>query len=169
MTRSALILLVILVLYWLALSGYFDHMVLFVTGGISVALVVALVARMKILDAETVPYVHGKALGYFPWLFREIIKANFAVVKAVLSPDMEISPSLIEIDMEQESDLGRTVFANSITLTPGTVSIVLDEKKILVHALLDEMTDPEGFQEMGRRSGWAVSDGMVDMLAGKEG
>ncbi|MEE9272426.1 MAG: Na+/H+ antiporter subunit E [Robiginitomaculum sp.] len=167
MARSAFVLLVILVSYWLTLSGYFDNTVLFVTGGLSALTVVALTARMKILDSETVPYVHGKAFGYFFWLFNEIAKANMVVVKAVLSPDMKISPSLIEVDMKQETDLGRSVFANSITLTPGTVSVQLEEGKILVHALLEELADPEGFVEMGERSGWAVSDPMSEARLGE--
>ncbi len=160
MIRSAFILLVILVIYWFTLSGYFDHTVLLVTGGISVLIVVGLAARMKLLDTEGVPYVHGKALVYYFWLFIEIVKANMAVVKAVLSPDMEISPTMIKVPANHITDMGRTMFANSITLTPGTISVELHEGEILVHALLKEMTDQEGFAEMGARAGWAVSDPM---------
>ncbi len=164
MVRSALVLLIVLALYWLALSGYFDHPVLLVTGGISVLLVFGLALRMKLLDSETVPYIHGKSIVYYAWLFKEIIKANMAVVKAVLSPSMEISPALFEVDMPQSTDLGRTMFANSITLTPGTVSVELEDGKILVHALLAEMSNPEGFMEMSTRAGWAVSDPMQGNL-----
>ena len=160
MVRSAVILLVILVLYWFTLSGYFDHTVLFVTGGISVLLVVGLSARMKLLDTEGVPYVHGKAFGYYVWLFVEIVKANMAVVKAVLSPDMEISPTMITVKTNHDTDMGRIMFANSITLTPGTISVEICEGEILVHALLKDMTDPAAFADMGERAGWAVSDSM---------
>lgn len=158
--KSALALFVFLTAYWFTLSGYFDHTVLLVTGGISICLVVALTARMKILDDEAVPYLHGQALGYYGWLFVEIVKANVAVVKAVLSPQMRISPSVFYVDMPQQTDLGRTVFANSITLTPGTISMEVEDGEIMVHALLDEMTDPSGFAEMADRSSWAVSDPM---------
>jgi multicomponent Na+:H+ antiporter subunit E len=160
LVKSGLILIIVLVAYWLTLSGYFDHPVLFVTGGLSVLAVVFLAARMKILDTETVPYVHGKSLGYYTWLFKEIGKANVAVVKAVLSPDMEISPTLVKVKMDHATDLGRTVFANSITLTPGTISVEMSENSILVHALLEDMTDPRGFAEMGERAAWSVSDPM---------
>jgi multicomponent Na+:H+ antiporter subunit E len=161
--------LVVLVAYWLTLSGYFDHPILFVTGGLSILAVLWLCARMRILDEETVPYLHGKTLGYIPWLFKEIVKANMAVVKAVLSPHMEISPTLVKVKMDHETDLGRTIFANSITLTPGTISVQMDDGEILVHALLEEMTDPKGFQEMGERAGFSVSDPMHGQLRlGKE-
>ena len=161
MAKSAIILLVTLILYWFALSGYFDHPVLFVTGGISIALVVILMGRMKILDLETAPYGHGKSLVYYVWLFKEIINANMSVVKAVLSPEMEISPSLIKVDMNHDTDMGKVVFANSITLTPGTVSVDMGDGKILVHALLEEMTGAQGFEKVAKRAGWAVSDPMT--------
>jgi len=160
MVRSALVLLVVLTLYWFSLSGYFDKPVLLVTGGLSVLLVVALTIRMKILDSETVPYIHGKIIGYYLWLFKEITKANMTVVKAVLNPDLEISPSMIKVKMDHDTDMGRTVFANSITLTPGTVSVEMEGDEILVHVLLDEMADPADFKEMGERAGWSVSDPM---------
>ncbi len=169
MRKSAAILLLVLVLYWFTLSGYFDHTVLFVTGGLSVLAVVGLAARMNILDDETTPYFRFKSIGYFVWLFKEIVKANMAVVKAVLSPDMEISPSMFKVKMDHGTDLGRTTFANSITLTPGTISVEMEDGEILVHALLEEMTDLEGFKEMGVRSGKAVADPMnyVPKLAAK--
>ena len=160
MIRSALVLLIVLTAFWLMLSGYLHDPILLTMGVISVVTVLGLTARMKIIDDETAPYIHGKAPVYFVWLFVEIVKANMAVVKAVMSPDMEISPKMTNVPMKQSTDLGRVVFANSITLTPGTIAVEMDEDNILVHALLAEMTDPEGFAEMGKRAGWAVSDPM---------
>ena len=164
MIRSALVLLVILVAYWLMLSGYLHNPVLLTLGAISVVIVLGLSVRMKIIDAETAPYINVMALGYFVWLFIEIIKANMAVVKAVLSPNMEISPKTTKVPMKQSTDLGRVTFANSITLTPGTIAVEMCDDKILVHALLSEMTAASGFAEMGERAGRAVSDPMQDHL-----
>jgi len=164
MIRSALILLVLLGAYWLALSGYLDNPVLLTVGAISVVLVVAMVARMNIMDTETVPYFHGKSLGYFAWMFVQITKSNVEVVKTVLSPDMEISPKMIKVPMPQSTDLGRVTFANSITLTPGTVSVEMQDDVILVHALLASMTDQKAFADMGERAAWAVSDPMLGKI-----
>ena len=164
MIRSIVVLMIVLAAYWLTLSGYLDKPVLLIMGVISVLIVLGLSIRMKILDAETVPYFHGKALGYYVWLFVEIIKANMAVVRAVLSPDMEISPKTTVVPMKQSTDLGRVTFANSITLTPGTIAVEMCEDTILVHALLAEMTDADGFAEMGERAGWAVSDPMLGTI-----
>lgn len=143
---------------WLTLSGYFKPMLL-VLGAISIGLVLTICLRMSILDRETSPYATiPQTLSYFTWLFVEIIKANLAVVKAVLSPNMEISPTLTKIPTPQQTDIARTMFANSITLTPGTVSVLMDDEHILVHALLSDMSAPEDFNSMAIRSAWAVGE-----------
>ena len=112
---------------------------------------------MRILDTETVPYMAApRAAFYFRWLFKEIVKANLHVVKSVLDPKLQICPALIRVKATQKTDMGRTVFANSITLTPGTVSLDFDGEDIIVHALLDCMSDPNDFTDMDQRAGWMV-------------
>lgn len=143
---------------WIVLSGYFTPMLL-TFGAISIAIVLFMCSRMKILDRETVPYLTViPTLGYFFWLFAEIVKANVQVVKAVLSPELEVSPTMTKIPYAKDVDIAQTMFANSITLTPGTVSVNMDEDHILVHALLSDMSKPEDFKEMGERSAWAVGE-----------
>jgi len=83
----------------------------------------------------------------------EIVKANMQVLKAVLSPDLEVSPTLVKIPLNTDIDIAETMFANSITLTPGTVSVDMKPDHILVHALLEEMSAPEDFAEMEKRLG----------------
>ncbi len=159
MARYSGTLVIALVIYWFSLSGYFDKPLLLILGAISVGLVLFLVHRMKILDVETVPY--GKipgTLGYLVWLFKEIVKANVEVVKAVMSPELEVNPSMVKVPAVPKSEMGKTLFANSITLTPGTVSVEMDENEILVHALLTEMCDVDGFNEMGERSARAINE-----------
>ncbi len=159
MLRFGLVLAIALALYWLTLSGYLDNGLILTLGGISIALVLGMCARMGILDEETVPYLHLlKTLSYFSWLFKEIVKANFQVVKAVLSPDLEVSPTMVKIPSTPETEIGKTMFGNSITLTPGTVTVEMSEDEILVHALLSEMSDPAGFSEMASRSAWSIGE-----------
>ncbi|MDB2438421.1 Na+/H+ antiporter subunit E [Hellea sp.] len=154
--RFAFILAIMMTVTWLTLSGYFIPLIL-TFGVISIAIVVWMCARMRILDGETVPYLSSlQTVSYFVWLFVEIVKANVQVVKAVLSPDMEVSPTLVKIPINSEVDIAETMFANSITLTPGTVAVDMQPDHILVHALLEEMSAPEDFKEMGERSAWAV-------------
>ena len=114
---------------------------------------------MRILDGETAPYFTTlQTLVYFRWLFGEIIKANLAVVRAVLSPGLNVSPTLVRIPTPQNTDIGKVMFANSITLTPGTVSVDIQDDHILVHALLSEMSDPADFVDMAERSAWAIGE-----------
>lgn len=162
MIRSAIVLILALAATWWVLSG-FTKPLLLTLGGISIFLVLVMCSRMRILDRETAPYVTvPQTLAYFGWLFIEIIKANVAVVKAVLSPDLEISPAMTKIPTTGKSDLAKTMFANSITLTPGTVTVEMAGDHILVHALLSEMSNPEDFEEMSDRSAWAVGEGGPD-------
>ena len=128
-------------------------------GVISIILTVWIAKRMRILDGETVPYLTiPQTLAYFCWLFVEIIKANIAVVRAVMAPDLKISPTLTKIPTPQKTDIGTVMFANSITLTPGTISVDIQDDYILVHALLSEMADPADFAEMAERSAWSIGE-----------
>ena len=147
----------ILVLLWLTLSGHYtlawDNPLLIAFGVFSVVGTVALAARMRILDRETVPVAPAIPLMlYWAWLGREILNANLAVVRLVMKPEIDVEPRLVRVPAGQRSELGHTVFANSITLTPGTVTIDVEDDAFLVHALDTSFTDPAGFAEMGKRS-----------------
>ena len=157
--RFVIILALILGATWLSLSGYFTNLIL-TLGGISIVFVIWMCARMAILDRETAPYLSlPLTIPYFLWLFKEIVKANVQVVKAVLSPELEISPTMTKIPYANDADVARTMFANSITLTPGTVSVNMEDDHILVHALLKEMSNPKDFIEMGEQSAWSIGEG----------
>ena len=72
---------------------------------------------------------------YLPWLVIEVVKANLSLSRIILSPRLRISPRLLRLKALQESELGQVIFANSITLTPGTVTLNLQDGELLVHAL----------------------------------
>lgn len=128
-------------------------------GAISVALSALLAMRFRILDREGVPYFRfPQFLSYWVWLMGEIFKSNWIVIKACLRANLDIEPALVKVKTRCESDLAKTVFANSITLTPGTVSISVEGDKILVHALYESSAGPGAFDEMDRRS-YAAADG----------
>jgi multicomponent Na+:H+ antiporter subunit E len=123
---------------WLLLSGHYDALIL-TFGAISCAFVTMLALRLKIIDGESQPLHMGWRLPmYWVWLLIEIIKANVDVAKRIIDPRLPIDPHLFETPMTQKSDLGRVIFANSITLTPGTVSVDIGNDTILVHALTKE-------------------------------
>ena len=75
---------------------------------------------------------------YIIKLIKEILISNFNVAKIVLSPKLIISPKIVVINTKVKSDFYKTIFANSITLTPGTLTISMDKNTITVHCLKDE-------------------------------
>lgn len=124
-----------LVVAWLLFSGYFLPLILFL-GAISVVFVVYIVHRMDIADHEGAPiHITADILLYLPWLLWQIILSNIAVTKCVLGPRDAVSPVLFRAPMSQKTPLGHVIYANSITLTPGTVSVHMEEDTVLVHAL----------------------------------
>ena len=74
-------------------------------------------------------------LKYAVVLVWEIIKANIDVIKIILSPKMEIEPAIVTFHTDLESDAARVTLANSITLTPGTITVDVQENRFCVHAL----------------------------------
>ncbi|MEO0883119.1 MAG: Na+/H+ antiporter subunit E [Pseudomonadota bacterium] len=145
-------LIVGLIAFWLGMSGHYTPLLLSL-GTISVMLSVILAARLDILDREGAPYFRfAGILLYLPWLIVEIIKSNITVARACLKADLDISPVLVKVGTQCETDLAKTLFANSITLTPGTVTVAVEERRLLVHALYEENAQPEAFVEMDQRA-----------------
>ena len=130
---------VLLFILWVLLSGHFTPLLLGL-GVASVALTVFLATRMNVIDHESYPvHISSKKPAFIFYLLREIIAANIDVIKRIVfQGGKNISPQLIEIPVPQQTDLGKVIYANSITLTPGTVSISLEKDKVLVHTLSKE-------------------------------
>ncbi len=120
---------------WLLLSGHFEPF-LILLGLASCIVSVAIARRMDVVDLEGHPiHITPRIFGYWLWLAREIVKCNIDVARRVLSPSLPISPTLVRLKASQQSELCQAIFANSITLTPGTVTIELKDGSLLVHAL----------------------------------
>lgn len=140
---------------WLLLSGYFDNTLLLALGVVSCLLVVYIAHRMRLFDQDnpSVSFIL-RGLLYLPWLLMEIVKSNIDVTRRILAPDLPISPSIFRVKTSQRSDLGKVLYANSITLTPGTVSITVENDEIEVHALTREAAQSLENGEMDRRVSW---------------
>ena len=138
--------------FWLLLSGFFTAFLLL--AGVGTALAVVLFARrMDVVDHEGHP-VHlapRALLIYWPWLFKEIVKSAWTVAGIIVNPRLPVSPTLVRVRATQKTDVGRTTFANSITLTPGTISVDVGRDEILVHALTREGARELAAGEMDRR------------------
>lgn len=139
---------------WMLWSGHTEPFLL-ALGLISILAVVGICWRMQILDSEAVPIQLGirPFIQYLPWLLKEIVVANLDVTRRVLAKELPIAPTMIQIQTRQRTDLGRVIFANSITLTPGTVSVTMAGDLITVHALTPSEAehDTECAADMNRR------------------
>ena len=136
---------------WLLLSGHYTP--LLIGSGIAVSLLVTWLAwRMRVIDDEGFPVrLLVRSLWYAPWLLWQIVLANIDVAKRILDPKLPISPNMIRVKASQCSDLGRVIYANSITLTPGTLSTAVTSEDIEVHALSREGAEDLLQGEMDRR------------------
>ena len=149
--RQAASLMLILAAAWLVWSGDRDTLLLSF-GALSCFFVVAVCLRMGVVGRPSSAVSIGlHHLSYVPWLFREIFKANIHVSRIILDPKLPIRPHLIRVEASQRSELGQVIYANSITLTPGTISLDIRDNGILVHALTDEAADGLKLGEMNGR------------------
>lgn len=80
-------------------------------------------------------------IGYVCILILEILKANIGVMQLILSPKYEAEPTLVRFRTDLKSDIARVILANSITLTPGTITVTLEEDEYLVHCLDKSMAE----------------------------
>lgn len=134
---------------WLLLSGH--YVLLFIALGLaSVALSVEISRRMGVIDGEALALI-PRGLRYWPWLAWEVVKSNIDVARLILTPGRSISPTLVRLKCSQRTSLGRVIYANSITLTPGTVTVDLVGDELVVHALTREAAAALQDGEMDRR------------------
>lgn len=120
---------------WIMLSGEFTT--LHLGSGLVASLLIALLAvRTGMVESESHP-IHGirMAITFWPWLLKEIVIANIDVARCVLHPRLPISPRLVKVPFKTVTELGTVIYANSITLTPGTVTVLIEQNEFLVHAL----------------------------------
>ncbi len=141
-----------LVIFWLGFSGMFQGLLLSL-GALSCALVLWLAVRADNVDGRHL-YLEIRPIGwllYMCWLLKEIAVANWDVTKRIIGGVTSIEPQVIRLPISQRTEVGRVIYANSITLTPGTISIDLDDESVVVHALSAEGIEALEEGEMDRR------------------
>jgi multicomponent Na+:H+ antiporter subunit E len=141
---------------WAVFSGKLDLLhVLF--GAFSIALVLwrtnALVVSKRrpeesVALASIAPL---KLARYSAWLVKEIVVANIDIAKIVLKRDMPIEPALVAFDSTLTTDLARVMLGNSITLTPGTLTLEIDGRRFLVHGIVESGATGPVIDEMQRK------------------
>lgn len=134
--KNSLLLTFALAVLWLLLSGHLELLIL-AFGALSIGFVLWLSNRMHIVDKESYPFglIPRLTAVYWPWLLKEIFKSSIDVTRRVFGPASAVKPIVFDVPANLASDLGRVIYANSITLTPGTVSMDVTADAIRVHAL----------------------------------
>lgn len=152
--RQKVGLFVALCVGWILWSGYFKPLLLGL--GLASALVCTYLAfRMRRADGEGSPFnvmqhVH-QLVTYWPWLLVEIAKSNLDVAKIILSGEIRVDPVMIRLKASQATEMGQVIYGNSITLTPGTITVDIEDGELLVHALQQSGADDLYEGEMDRR------------------
>lgn len=155
--RYVISLALILAALWLAVSGVYKPPILLFGLG-SIVLVVWLSLRMHVVGVEHNPVLFSWRLPvYWAWLLWQIVSANLNVARRVLNPG-SISPRVLRLSVPHHSAVAKVTYANSVTLTPGTVSLLLEEKSLVVHALDDVSAEGLMSGEMADRITWLEGD-----------
>lgn len=132
-----LIQIIALFLFWYVLSGK-NFILLISVGLICSVLIVFYQNKLKMVDDKSMPIsILPKAVLYWMWLYKEVIQSSLYVSKLILSREMDITPQYFKIKSNQKTTMGFNIFANSITMTPGTISVIINNtsKEIDIHAL----------------------------------
>lgn len=151
----------VLVVLWLAVSGVYKPL-LFVLGGGSVALVVWLSVRMDVVGIEHDPVLYSWRLPiYWGWLLWQIVLTNINVAGRIFKPS-SIRSHLLKVPVPLDTAVAKVTYANSCTLTPGTVALHLTEEELLVHVLDDYSSKDLKDGHMARKIAWLEGQGKAE-------
>jgi len=140
-----------LVAFWFVLTGHVEPQFLGFAA-FSVLASLWLCARLRIIDRDAAPYARLPQLVlHAAWLSVQVVKANIAVMRAILRR-RAVDPAVAHVRASARTDLGLAIFANSITLTPGTVTVDVDDGVLLVHGLRAQDVRRSAFDAMDRRA-----------------
>ena len=142
-----------LAIFWLLMSGFWDNTLLLSFGVVSIILCVIIAWKIE------KKYPFHKAISLLPglplfwvWLFKEVVVANIDVLKRIWLPSKyPLSPTIRTLPMSQKTRLGKTTYANAITLTPGTISMDVKGNEVTVYGLLEDAIDDLEKGDMDKR------------------
>jgi len=149
--RRIVALFLVLAVAWLLWSGIYKP-ILLVLGLFSCLLCLYLVHRIGFFSAPSGLHLLLRLPGYWFWLAKEIVKSSIEVARIVLSPRIEINPTVVKMDADPQGPIGQAILANAITLSPGTVAVDLHEGRLTVHCLTAAGADELVNGETNRRT-----------------
>ena len=148
---KSLILFMVLLTLWLLMSGYYN--ILLISLGIISCTFCVYLAKRKLIDDEGLPiFLIPRLLNYIIWLFKEILKSNLSTAKVIINGKVE--PETFTVKASQVTDVAKVTYANSITLTPGTVTTKMQKNVFEVHALNSDFGNDVRTNEMDNKVTW---------------
>tara|TARA_A200000113_G_scaffold78152_1_gene69039 strand:+ start:1353 stop:1820 length:468 start_codon:yes stop_codon:yes gene_type:complete len=149
---KSLILFLILLSLWLLMSGHYSILII-TLGIISCAFCVYVAKRGNLIDDEGLPiFFIPRLSNYLIWLFKEILKSNLNTAKVIINGKVE--PETFTVKASQVTDVAKVTYANSITLTPGTVTTKMQKDVFEVHALNSDFGNDVRTNEMDKKVTW---------------
>ena len=149
---KSFILFFILFSLWLLMSGHYNLLIISL-GIISCVFCVYVAKRDKLIDDEGLPiFFMPRLLNYLIWLFKEILKSNLSTAKVIINGKVE--PETFTVKTSQVTDVAKVTYANSITLTPGTVTTKIQKGVFEVHALNSDFGNDVRTNEMDKKVTW---------------
>lgn len=167
---------IILFLTWIIMSGIFELKFIFyaVLACAAISTLCLRVLKIKAMKSEKVYFMLEmnwfKFIAYFLWLIVQILKSAWYVSKVTLFKRGEISPSVVWFSVDYDNPLAVSLLANSITLTPGTITIDIKEGVYSIHALTDETAEGVLDGSMQEKVAWTFGEQIKfqPLLRGKE-
>jgi multicomponent Na+:H+ antiporter subunit E len=140
--RNRAVLFVTLLLFWIMLNGTMaaDSLIIGILVSFSITLLFCS-GLSFFTEFRATPQAFVAGVFYYIYFFKELVKSNFKLAAIVLSPSLPIKPGIVKVRTRLKSRMGRLMLANSITLTPGTLTVELDGEWIYVHCVTVEATD----------------------------
>jgi len=137
--------------FWLLLSGHYTALILGL-GALSVLIVTWFLRRMDKVDGEVAFLrLSLRLFHYLGWLFWQVVLSNIDVARRIWAPSLPIQPSWQRLDTKVSTPLEKTLYANSITLTPGTLTTDVKDDHFMIHSLTPEGIDDLRKGEMEAR------------------
>lgn len=136
MDRATLVTFTVMFVVWLWLNGSLDQDVIW--AGLGIVLILTLLFRRQtaiFADFRFSPRALWATLGYVAFFLNELVKSNLKLAAIVLSPALPLKPGIVKVRTRLKSPMGRLMLANSITLTPGTLSVDLRDEWLYVHCV----------------------------------
>ncbi|WP_333821900.1 Na+/H+ antiporter subunit E [Pinisolibacter sp.] len=142
--RSAGASFVLLMLFWVMLNGSLASDVLIVGAVASAAIALIYRDGLSIFtEARWTPAAIAATFGYIGYFLKELVKSNLHIAAVVLDPALPVHPGIVKVHTRLKSRMGRLLLANSITLTPGTLTVAIEDEWLYVHWVTMEAADQE--------------------------